>query len=124
MNPLDHFRPGDWLTLIGGLFLVAWLYVVTWHSDAPQRVIVRAQGRIVAEAGIGETRRIAAQGPLGISLIEIANRRVRVAADPSPRQYCVKQGWLSHAGDAALCLPNQVSVELMGPTKRFDSLNY
>lgn len=124
MNLLRHIRPGDWLTLAGGLLFVAWLYAATWHSDAPQRVIVRAQGKIVAEADIGETRRITAQGPLGASLIEIADRRVRVAADPSPRQYCVKQGWLSRAGDAALCLPNQVSVELLGAAKRFDSLSY
>lgn len=124
MNSLQHIRPGDWLTLLGGLFFVAWLYAITWQTDAPQRVIVRAQGKIVAEAGIGETRRITAHGPLGASLIEIADRRVRVAADPSPRQYCVKQGWLSRAGDAALCLPNQVSVELLGAAKRFDSLSY
>jgi hypothetical protein len=124
MNPLAQFRAGDWLTLLGGLLLVAWLYASTWHSDSPQRVIVRAQGQIVAEAGINENRRISAQGPLGTSLIEIADRRVRVAADPSPRQYCVKQGWLSRAGDAALCLPNQVSVELLGASRRFDSLSY
>lgn len=124
MNLLGHFRPGDWLTLLAGLCLVAWLYSVTWRTDAPQRVIVRAQGQIVADAGIGENRRITAHGPLGASLIEITDRRVRVASDPSPRQYCVKQGWLSRAGDAALCLPNQVSVELLGAVKRFDSLNY
>lgn len=124
MNPLTHFRPGDWLTLLGGLLLVAWLFSATWHTDAPQRVVVRAQGQVVAEAGLEENRRIVAQGPLGASLIEIADQRVRVASDPSPRQYCVKQGWLSRAGDAALCLPNQVSVELVGAAKRFDSLVY
>ena len=124
MNFLQHVRAGDWLTLLGGLTFVAWLYVATWHGDAPQRVIVRAQGKIVAEAGIHENRRIVAHGPLGTSLIEIAGNRVRVASDPGPRQYCVKQGWLSRAGDAALCLPNQVSVELLGTSKRFDSVSY
>lgn len=124
MNVLRHIRAGDWLTLLAGLFFTAWIYTTTWHGDAPQRVIVRAQGKVVAEASIHEHRRIAAQGPLGVSQIEIADNRVRVASDPSPRQYCVKQGWLSRAGDAALCLPNQVSVELLGASKRFDSVSY
>lgn len=124
MNPLDHLRPGDWLTLLGGLLAVGWLMSAAWHGDAPTRVIVRAAGHIVADTGLDADRRILAHGPLGTSVIEIAQRRVRVASDPSPRQYCVKQGWLSRAGDAALCLPNQVSVELLGAARRFDSLAY
>lgn len=124
MNLLDHLRPGDWLTLLAGLLAVAWLMGTAWHGGAPTRVVVRAAGSIIAETGLDTDRRIVAHGPLGTSVIEIADRRVRVASDPSPRQYCVKQGWLSHAGDAALCLPNQVSVELLGAAKRFDSLSY
>jgi len=44
-----------------------------------------------------------------------------VAADPSPRQICVRQGWL-RAGEAVVCLPNRVSVEWgqLG----YDSLGY
>lgn len=124
MSLLHHFRPGDWLTLSAALVAVAWLTSHTWQGSAPNRVIVRAAGSVVAEASLGENRRILAHGPLGTSVIEILDHRVRVASDPSPRQYCVKQGWLSRAGDAALCLPNQVSVELLGAAKRFDSLSY
>jgi len=58
------------------------------------------------------------------SRIEIHNRRARLAEDPSPRQYCVRQGWLERSGEIAICLPNEVSVELTGGVKRYDSLNY
>ncbi|MES1983184.1 MAG: NusG domain II-containing protein, partial [Pseudomonadota bacterium] len=67
---------------------------------------------------------IAVPGPLGISQIAIHNLRARIAADPGPRQYCVRQGWLKQAGEIALCLPNQVSVELSSGRKNYDSLNY
>jgi adenosylhomocysteinase len=40
-------------------------------------------------------------------------------ADPGPRQYCVRQGWLARPGEIAICAPNQVSVEIRGPTIRF-----
>ncbi|MEO1766266.1 NusG domain II-containing protein [Thiobacter aerophilum] len=124
MRLLSLLRPGDALTLGMGLMLVVWLAIAALHRDAPQRVIVRAGGQVVAVAGLDGPRRILAHGPLGLSVIEIEPGRARVAADPGPRQYCVKQGWLTRAGDAALCLPNQVSVELAGATRRFDSITY
>jgi hypothetical protein len=124
MNPWSLFRPGDVVTLAAGVALVAGLTVATWRTDAASRVIVRAGGHVVAEVRLPDHRRIVAHGPLGDSVIEIVDHRVRVAQDPGPRQYCVKQGWLARAGDAALCLPNQVSVELAGRTRRYDSLTY
>ena len=124
MNPGTYFRVGDWLVLLlGGLF-TAWLAANFWQGGAPQKVVIRAGGQLFIETSLDQVQRIVVPGPLGVSLVEIGHGRARVAADPSPRQLCVKQGWLSRAGDAALCLPNQISVELVGATRRFDSLNY
>jgi hypothetical protein len=36
----------------------------------------------------------------------------------------VRRGWLTQAGDVALCLPNQVSVEIRGRAAAYDSLGY
>jgi len=119
-----YFRPGDWLTLALGAVLTSWLAANFWSSAAPQKVVIRAGGQLFAEARLDKPQRIRVPGPLGVSIVEIQAGRARVASDPSPRQLCVKHGWLSHAGDAALCLPNQLSVELAGAVRRFDSLNY
>ncbi|MCL6556480.1 MAG: NusG domain II-containing protein [Burkholderiales bacterium] len=124
MNLLSHVRLGDWLILAGGLTGVLALGLAQLGGDVPRRAVVRAGGEVVAEVDLAAPRRILAQGPLGVSVIEVEAGRVRVAADPGPRQLCVRQGWLSHAGDIALCLPNQVSVELVGSKRRFDSLVY
>ena len=124
MNPLTYFRSGDWLTLLLGALFTAWLAATLWHGGAPSKAVIRAGGQLFAEARLDTQRRIIVPGPLGNSIVEIEPGRARVAADPSPRQLCVKQGWLSHAGDAALCLPNQLSVELAGAQRRFDSLTY
>jgi hypothetical protein len=37
---------------------------------------------------------------------------------------CVKQGWLTISGQTALCLPNQVSLEIRGRTSAYDTLGY
>lgn len=111
--------PGDWLLLAGGLALVAGLAL---HAPAvADRVLIKQAGRTFAEASLRLNRIIAVPGPLGTTEVEIRDGRVRVKADPSPRQLCVNQGWLK-AGEAAICLPNRVSVEL--GKAAYDSLNY
>ena len=63
-------------------------------------------------------------GPLGTTLIAVEPGRARVVSDPSPRQYCVKQGWLMRPGEIAICAPNRVSVQVAGRTKVYDSISY
>lgn len=120
----SNLRPGDWLVVGGGMMLVAALFMNLWGASGATKLIIRSGGAIVAEGSLSRNQSFAIEGPLGTTLVEVADRRVRVARDPSPRQYCVKQGWLSRAGETVLCLPNQVSVELAGKDKRYDSLSY
>jgi hypothetical protein len=103
---------------------VASLFSLLWGSGSGTAVIIRSGGKVVTETSLDRDRDFEIQGPLGTTLIQVENRRVRIARDPSPRQYCVKQGWLSQAGEAALCLPNQVAIELVGAIKHYDSLAY
>ncbi|BCB28461.1 hypothetical protein SKTS_33470 [Sulfurimicrobium lacus] len=119
-----HLKPGDWIIALAGISLVAGLFSTLWGTAAGTTLIIRSGGKVVAQADLARNHDFEIAGPLGITVVSVENRRVRVARDPSPRQYCVKQGWLSHAGEAALCLPNQVSVELAGAIKRYDSLSY
>lgn len=124
MSTLQHIKPGDWLTLLTGSVCVAMLMFTLWSGELADRVIIRSGGKIFREVMLSHDQKIEVPGPLGISLIAIENRKARIISDPSPRQYCVRQGWLQQAGEIALCLPNQVSVELAGSHKRYDSLNY
>ena len=121
---LQHIKPGDWLTLLLGSIFVALLTFKLWSGDLADKAIIRSGGKIFREVPLSRDQQIEVPGPLGVSIISIQNRKARIASDPSPRQYCVRQGWLQQAGEIALCLPNQVSVELAGSRKKYDSLNY
>ena len=81
-------------------------------------------GEIFAELDLLYDRQIDVPGPLGVTRLEVRARRVRVVSDPGPRQYCVLQGWLSRAGEVAVCAPNQVSVLVLGRKEVYDSLSY
>jgi hypothetical protein len=119
-----HIKPGDWLTLLLGSMCIALITLKLWGGDLADKAIIRSGGKIFREVPLSRDQRIEVPGPLGISIINIKQRKARIASDPSPRQYCVRQGWLQQAGEIALCLPNQVSIELTGSYKRYDSLNY
>ncbi|MBI3902489.1 MAG: NusG domain II-containing protein [Nitrosomonadales bacterium] len=121
---LTHIKPGDWLTLLLGALLTALLAHTLWQGGAADKAIIRSGGKIFSVVPLSRDQNIEVSGPLGISRIAIHNMQARIAADPSPRQYCVHQGWLKQAGEIAICLPNQVSVELGGKKKNYDSLNY
>ena len=98
--------------------------LLLWNGGAPDKAIVRSAGQIVAEIALDQARMIEVQGPLGATRIEIEPGRARVAADPGPRQYCVRQGWLSRAGAVAICAPNQISLSLNGRSGDHDTLSY
>ena len=121
---LSALKPGDWLTLLAGMVGTAIIATTVWHGGAADKAVIRSGGKIYREMPLSQNQTIEVPGPLGISRIAIQNHRARIASDPSPRQYCVHQGWLDQAGEIAVCLPNQVSLELRGSKRDYDSLNY
>ena len=121
---MQHFKFGDILLIIFAAFGVLFLSLKIWSGAAAERAVIRSSGKIFLDVSLAKDQKISVPGHLGISIISIEKHRARISSDPSPRQYCVRQGWLQQAGEIALCLPNQVSVELVGRDKKYDSLNY
>ena len=119
-----YLKAGDWALLGLASVLVCMLVLHAWLGPRGDHVVVRAGGKVFAEFNLARDGLIQVPGPLGQTSVEVARHRVRIVRDPGPRQLCVKQGWLSQAGQAALCLPNQVSVEITGASRSYDSLNY
>jgi hypothetical protein len=88
---------------------------------------VRRDGVVVAELPLTQARRIevaGAMGTMGTTVIEVQPGRARVASDPGPRQYCVRQGWLSQPNAIAICAPSHISLSIAGRASSHDSLAY
>jgi hypothetical protein len=119
-----HIKPGDHLTLLGGILFTVWLSMSVWSGSIADTALIRSGGKVFKEVPLSRDQQIEVPGPLGTSIITIEKRKARISSDPSPRQYCVRQGWIQQAGEIAVCLPNEVSVELTGGAKKYDSLNY
>lgn len=119
-----HLLVGDWLVVLVSLLCVFYLFQTLWSNEHAAKVQIRLGDKIYATYSLNQQREIHVHGKLGDAVISIAQGKARFAKSPCHTQYCVHQGWLTHAGQAAICLPNQISLELLGDTKPYDSLNY
>ena len=119
-----YLRPGDGLVLVLGLGVCIGAALSLWQGGRPDKAIIKTRGEVFLEVSLSAPRIIEVPGPLGVTVIEIRPGRARVASDPGPRQYCVRQGWLTQAGAVAICAPNEVRLSLTGRAADYDSLNY
>ena len=121
---LALIRAGDWLILLAGVGAVGISAPLLWQGGLADRAIIRQEGRVFAEVDLRSRKQFEVPGPLGTTLIAIEPGRARVVADPGPRQYCVRQGWLMRPGEIAICAPNRVSLQISGRTRVYDSISY
>ena len=117
-------RPADWGVLVLALGLCLLLTPYAFRGGIADRVQVRSDGRVVAELDIHSRHALTVPGPLGETRIVIEPGRARVLSDPGMHQYCVRQGWLHRPGEIAICAPNRVSLQILGRTPLYDSINY
>lgn len=115
---------GDWLIITAATVLVIFLFANLWSFAPATKLRIRQGDKIIGTYSLNQIKTLNIHGPLGNSVIGIQNGKVRFLRSPCHNQYCVHQGWLNHAGEAAICLPNQVSLELLGAKKNYDTLNY
>ena len=120
----EELLVGDWLVLIISILLILFLFQTLWTNEHAAKVQIRLGDKIYGTYSLNQQREIHIYGKLGDATISIAEGKARFAKSPCHSQYCIHQGWLTHAGQVAVCLPNQISLELLGDARLYDSLNY
>jgi hypothetical protein len=121
---LHLVKAGDWLVIALFGALTVSLVPLALRGGRAEMAVVKSGGQVVAQLPLTSTRTLEVDGPLGVTRIEVQPGRARVAADPGPRQYCVRQGWLTRANAIAICAPNHISLALVGRDPAYDSISY
>lgn len=117
--------PADVFVVLTAAALVAWLYAALWAPGAPPlEVEIRSASALVASLPLAENRTVEVTGPLGVSRIEIQDAQVRFVDSPCSNKVCIQSGWHRHAGETTACLPNQISVRILGRDPRYDAINF
>ncbi len=115
---------GDWCVIVLSLALILLSFLTLWSHQPATTLRIRVGNTVLGEYSLMQTKILTVSGQLGNAVIEIQQGKVRFKRAPCHNQYCVHQGWLSHANQAAICIPNQISIELIGAKPAFDTLNY
>jgi hypothetical protein len=127
LSNFKHFpKPlwGDWLVIGFSLGLVILSFFTLWSQQPATTLRIRTGSTVFGEFSLMQTKSLKILGKIGVSAIDIQQGKVRFKQSPCNSQYCVHQGWLQHAGQVAICIPNQVSIELIGAVPTMDTLNY
>lgn len=60
---------------------------------------------------------------LGGVNVQIENMKVRVTTSNSPLKLCVKQGWISNAGDTIIGVPDRLLIKILGDNNSTEELD-
>lgn len=115
----------DIIVVVLAVALLPFLYAYYWgNSDEGREVRVLVGGEEQGIFSLKTNKRVQIQGKLGPSTIEIHNGKVRFVESPCQGKQCVHTGWLNHGGEFAACLPNAISLLVLGDSQRFDAINF
>lgn len=107
---------GDYLVIalvLGGALMT--IPLVHQSVEASGRwAIVRVDGQIVQQLSLAKDQAVTVTGPAGETVIQVQNGRVRVLRSPGAQEICMRQGWIHKPGQALICLPNRVTIEIPG----------
>ena len=131
MTAADRWVVGAALALVASLYLWSWGgFSGSDVGDRPgsDAASVAAEvvvaGHPVETIDLGRDGEVEVQGRMGPSRLLVQDGRVRFTASPCRGKQCIRSGWLAHEGDFAACLPNGVAVEVLGPERGLDAINY
>lgn len=124
------FKSGDKVLMIGvaaiALFFLGWNTFRT-NSDAHLTAVITHQGSVVKQIDLGRLNKpdYIHLNEAGIhQVIQAEKGRIRFLESDCPNQTCVKTGWLTKAGDKAVCLPSRVVITIVGGNNQVDVLAY
>ncbi|HHI93041.1 MAG TPA: NusG domain II-containing protein [Gammaproteobacteria bacterium] len=124
MNGVKLSR-GDTVVWLLAATLLIGLYTVFWQADGHgAEAVVLVNGKRWARLDLFHNQDLKVPGPLGHSRIQVRDGQVRFVDSPCPHKLCVHTGWLSQGGEVAICLPNKVSLQILGNDPRFDAINF
>ncbi len=121
----QHVTPADKI-LIGGLLLLTLVSYPVIRSIMPfgkgDRVRIEANGRVFTNVSLQDEHTILVPGTLGDTEVIVHDHEVFVRDSPCRAKICIKMGHVSQAGQMLVCVPNKVSVRVLG--KKGEELPY
>lgn len=123
-------KKGDIVIIVVGLVsaaLVYFGYQLSFDQTTSRLLVVRSEGVIVSELAIDATTQASytVDNQYGSNTIIVNNGHVYISEATCCNQICVKDGPIEKIGQSLICLPNRVTVEIMGKSNgEVDDISY
>lgn len=102
------------------------LYLQFWgptHRGTEVDIVVGNQAK--QRYSLLRNQTLTINGKLGDSIIHIKNGKAAFIESPCSNKQCIHSGWLDRNGDTTACLPNRITLSVVGDgIARFDSVNF
>lgn len=96
------------LALVGVILLL----VMQSRSGEGSYAIVQVNGVEISRHSLHKEGVFPVNG--GTNILEIKDGRARLTNADCPDKLCVRQGWIQYTGQCITCLPNKLTVTLLG----------
>lgn len=109
------------LVLVAAALLAWWVWGGRGFSAVPGDdavsgglvVVVQNTEGFYEVLPLSSNARIAVEGNRGTNVIEVADNRVRCVESDCSNQVCVQTGWVGSAGEMLVCLPHELTVQVV-----------
>jgi hypothetical protein len=93
-----------------------WLIKVSNSKYDNKIARISINGKLYKEVELNEKKddRFSVKTDLGMNEIQISDGSIRIIDADCPDKICVKDGSISKPGEILVCLPNKLSVEIIG----------
>ena len=124
------------LGLIVFIIIISLLLIIfpIWKNmnanSADKTIIISQDGKIFRELSCEDTYEkpiiIKVNGPIGMSVIEAFQGKVRIkkAPEKDPEKICEKTGWIKEAGPTIICVPNKISIWIESKENKLDGVTW
>lgn len=109
------------LVLVLGLAAVLAIYIYAKTRPNGAEAIIERDGEVykrVTLANLTEPMTVEVNG----AVIELDKDGAHFVSSPCPDKICVNKGVIKRAGESAVCLPQRVSVRIVGGESGFDTV--
>ena len=117
-------KPGDWLIIILFCALIIISTKLLWNLPQGEYLEIYKNNEILGTYSLNQKITKIINGAKGDTTIIIDNGKVRFASAPCAKKYCIHQGWINKANQIIICIPNEISISILGGKKNYDSINY
>jgi hypothetical protein len=117
-------KTGDWFIIILFCALIIISTKFLWNLPQGEYLQIYKNNEILATYSLNQKVTKIINGEKGETKIIIDNGKVRFTSAPCTKKYCIHQGWINKANQIIICIPNKISISILGGEKNYDSINY